>query len=76
MFNSPRRIYTVLLPAMVVAFLLSFVGNHRTPSSGGLRYWIGASAFVSFGILLLTTVLFTIPLAVRTLSRRRTSELG
>jgi hypothetical protein len=71
MFNHPRRVYRVLVPAAVIAFVVSAMG-HGTPSTGGVRYWIGAIGWASFGVLFVATVLYSVALGLRTLIRRRT----
>ncbi len=70
MLERPSRMYRVLLPLLVVAFALSFVGRDNTPSEGG-TYWIGASGWFAFGVLLLATVAFTVAVAVRAVARSR-----
>ena len=76
MLERPSRVYRVVLPLLVVAFALSFVGKDNTPSDGG-AYWIGASGWFAFGVLLLVTLVFTVAVAVRAVARRsKRSEVG
>ncbi len=76
MLDRPSRIYKVLLPLLAVAFAVSAVGNDKTPSEGG-TYWIGASGWVAFGVLLVATVAFTVVVAIQTVSGRpKTSAAG
>lgn len=76
MLERPSRVYQVVLPLLVVAFALSFVGRDNTPSEGG-AYWIGASGWFAFGVLLLLTLAFTVAVAVRGVARRsKRSEVG
>ena len=69
MLNTPGRIYKVLLPLLLVAFVVSSIGNDKTPSQGG-TYWIGASGWFAFGVLLLSTIVFTVVVAIRAVARR------
>ncbi len=73
MLDRPSRIYRALLPLLVVAFAVSTVGGDKTPSEGG-TYWIGASGWVAFSVLLVTTVAFTVVVAIRALARRPKSS--
>ena len=76
MLERPSRVYRVVLPLLVVAFALSFVGRDSTPSDGG-TYWIGASGWFAFGVLLLVTLVFTVAFAIRAAARpRRRSQVG
>jgi hypothetical protein len=76
MLERPSRVYRVLLPLLVVAFALSFVGRDNTPSDGR-TYWIGAGEWAAFGALLLVTLVFTLAVAVRAVARpRKRSESG
>lgn len=68
MLERPSRVYRVVLPLLVVTFALSFVGSDNTPSDGG-TYWIGASGWFAFGVLLLLTLVFTAAVAVRAVAR-------
>lgn len=68
MLERPSRVYRVALPLLVVTFALSFVGKDNTPSDGG-AYWIGASGWFAFGVLLLVTLVFTVAVAVRAVAR-------
>ena len=69
MLERPSRVYRVVLPLLAVTFALSFVGSENTPSDGG-TYWIGASGWFAFGVLLLVTVVFTVAVAGRAVARR------
>jgi hypothetical protein len=73
--DRPRHVYRVLLPLLVLTFGVSAIGKDKTPSEGG-TYWIGASGWAAFCVLLLITVVFTVVLAVRALARRSTSGAG
>lgn len=73
MLDRPSRIYRVLLPLLVVAFAVSAVGRDKTPSEGG-TYWIGASGWAAFGVLLVATVVFTVVVAIRAVARRPKSS--
>jgi hypothetical protein len=73
MLDRPSRIYRVLLPLLVVALAVSAVGRDKTPSEGG-TYWIGASGWVAFGVLLVATLAFTVAVAIRTVARRPKSS--
>lgn len=64
MLRRPRRTYALLLPCLVAAFALSAVGKDQTPSDGGL-YYVGATGWVAFCVLLLATLVFTLVLGVR-----------
>lgn len=68
MLERPSRVYRVVLPLLVVALALSFVGKDNTPSDGG-TYWIGAGGWFAFGVLLLVTLVFTVAVAVRAVAR-------
>lgn len=75
MLERPSRMYRVVLPLLVVAFALSFVGRDSTASDGG-AYWIGASGWFAFAVLLLVTLAFTVAVGVRAVARsRKTSEV-
>jgi len=75
MLEKPSRVYRVVLPLLVVAFALSFLGSDTTPSDGG-TYWIGASGWFAFGVLLLVTVVFSLGVAIRAVARpRKRSEV-
>ena len=70
MSATQRRIFIGLGITLVVTFLLSSVGQDKTPSDGGL-YWVGALAWAAFGV----TALASLALAVVALmTRRRRSE--
>ena len=69
MLDRPSRIYRVLLPLLVVAFAVSAVGGDKTPSEGG-TYWIGASGWVAFGVLLVVTIAVTLVVVIRAVARR------
>jgi len=69
MTDAVRKAYVALGILLVVSFGLSGIGRHKTRSDGGL-YWVGASAWVAFGVILLVAVLLTVALAVRRLTRR------
>lgn len=76
MLDRPSRIYRVLLPLLVMAFAVSAVGGDKTPSEGG-TYWIGASGWVAFGVLLVATVAVTVVVAIRAVARRpKSSAVG
>ena len=64
-----ERIYKVLLPLLLVAFVVSSIGKDKTLGQGG-TYWIGASGWFAFGVLLLTTIVFTVVVAIRAVARR------
>jgi len=68
MLRRPRRTYALLLPSLVAAFALSAVGKDRTPSDGGL-YYVGSTGWVSFCVLLLATLAFSLVLGVRAIGR-------
>jgi hypothetical protein len=70
MSEAQRKVLLGLGAALVVTFLLSSIGQDRTPSDGGL-YWVGAVAWAAFGITLLATVAFVIATFV---GRRRRSQ--
>ncbi len=70
MLDRPSRVYRVLLPLLVAAFALSFVGKENSPSEGG-TYWVGASGWFAFGVLLLVTIAFSVVVAIRALARSR-----
>ncbi len=70
MLDKPSRVYRVLLPLLVVAFALSFVGRESSPSEGG-TYWVGASGWFAFGVLLLVTIAFSVVVSIRALARCR-----
>jgi hypothetical protein len=72
MFNHPSRVYRLLLPGVVVAFAVSGAGK-GTPSTGGLRYWIGAGGWAAFGVLLVITLLYSVAVALRKLTSSRTA---
>jgi len=71
MFNHPRRVYWILLPAAVVAFAVSAAGN-GTHHTGGARYWVGAIGWATFGLLLVATVLYSVALGLRSLTQGHT----
>lgn len=73
MLDRPSRIYRVLLPLLVAAFAVSAVGGDKTPGEGG-TYWIGASGWVAFGVLLVGTIALTVVVAIRALARRPKSS--
>lgn len=75
MLNRPRRVYGTLLPLLVLTFGVSAIGKDKTPSEGG-TYWIGASGWTAFCVLLLITVVFTVVVAVRALGQRSTPGVG
>lgn len=76
MLDRPSRIYRVLLPLLVVAFAASAVGRDQSPSEGG-TYWIGASGWVAFGVLLVAAVAFTVVVVIRAVARRpKSSTVG
>ncbi len=76
MLERPSRVYRVVLPLLLAAFALSFVGRDNTPSDGG-TYWIGAGGWFAFGVLLLVTLIFTVAVAVGAVARRRKrSDIG
>jgi hypothetical protein len=76
MLDRPSRIYRVLLPLLVAALAVSAVGGDKTPSEGG-TYWIGASGWVAFGVLLVATVAFSVVVAIRAVARRpKSSTVG
>ena len=64
--TSRRKVFIGLGIAIVVTFLLSAVGQDKTPSDGGL-YWVGAIAWAAFGVSVLATLAF----AIFTLATRR-----
>lgn len=66
---QPKRIYSVLIPFLVVAFLVSAVGGRKTPSDGGL-YWVGATGWFAFCVSLLVTAGYSV-FVLATRSRRR-----
>ncbi len=70
MLEKPSRVYRVVLPLLVVAFALSFVGRQSTPSEGG-TYWVGASGWFAFDVLLLVTLAFTVAVVIRAVARSR-----
>ena len=64
-----RKVFNGLGIAMVMTFLLSSVGQDKTPSDGGL-YWVGAIAWAAFGVTVLATLVFAILTLVTRRSRR------
>ncbi len=68
--TQPKRIYAVLIPTMIVAFLISSIGSDKTPSDG-FQYWVGATGWFSFCVALLATLAFTVFVAARALRQRR-----
>ena len=70
MLRNQRRTYALLLPSLVAAFALSAVGKDRTPSDGGL-YYVGATGWVAFCVLLLATLVFTLVVGVRAIGTSR-----
>ena len=75
MLRRPRRTYALLLPSLVAAFALSAVGKDRTPSDGGL-YYVGATGWVAFCVLLLATLVFSLVLGVRAIGRTSPTTTG
>lgn len=71
MSNRPHRTYLVLVPAAVAAFAISGVGHDSTSGNGGLRYWVGAIGWATFGLLLVATAVYSIALGARSFLRRR-----
>lgn len=75
MLDRPRRVYSILLPLLVLTLGVSAIGKDKTPSEGG-TYWIGASGWTAFCVLLLITIVFTVVLALRALARQSRSGAG
>lgn len=75
MLRRPRRTYALLLAALVAAFALSAVGKDQTPSDGGL-YYVGATGWVAFCVLLLATLVYTLILGVRAIGRTSRTTTG
>jgi hypothetical protein len=65
-----KRVYSVLIPVIVIAFLVSTIGNDKSRSEGG-TYWVGAIGWFTFGAALLLTAAFTVIVVVRMTLRRR-----
>jgi hypothetical protein len=72
MLRRPPRTYALLLPSLVAAFALSAVGKDSTPSDGGL-YYVGATGWVAFSVLLLVTLVFSLVVGVRAIGRTSTN---
>lgn len=75
MLRRPSRTYALLVPSLVVAFALSAVGKERTPSDGGL-YYVGATGWVVFCVILLATLVFSLVVGVRAIGRTSTDAAG
>jgi hypothetical protein len=73
MFRRPGLVYTIAVPTVIALWFVSGVGGDRTPSSGGIRYWIGAVGWAAFGIVVLATVLFSLTLGIHTVVKHRHS---
>ena len=67
---QPKRVYSVLVPLMVIAFLVSGIGSNKTPSDGG-TYWVGAIGWFTFCAAFLATLAFTVFVVVRMTRRRK-----
>ena len=67
---SRPRTFITLGVLLVLTFALSTVGRDSTPEEGGL-YWVGATAWVCFGVVLLVSLLLTLRVGIRR-ARRRT----
>lgn len=71
-FQQPRLVFGMLVPILVVMWFLSAVGGDRTPSDGAL-YWVGAGAWMLFGVTLLVTAAYAITQVIRLMRRRPTA---
>jgi hypothetical protein len=70
-FDRPVLTYRVLVPALVVFWFVSSVGQHHDdPSAHHPHEWVGRTGWVLFAVAFVATVLFTIVLLVRRLLRR------
>ena len=69
MLRQPRKTYAILVPSLVVAFLVSSIGSDKSPSDGGL-YYVGSTAWFAFGVLLVATLVFSIVVGIRAVTRR------
>ncbi len=66
---SRQRTFTTLGVLLVLTFALSTVGRRSSPGKGGL-YWVGATAWVCFGVVLLVSLLLTLRAGMRSVRRR------
>jgi cyanate permease len=72
-FDRPKVTYVVLVVAIVGFFALSAVGNtgdHDTDWS-----WLGDIGWWAFLLSILSTIVFTLALLVRTIRRRRSATV-
>lgn len=69
--QQPRLVFGTFVPILVATWFLSAIGDDLTPSDGGL-YWVGAGAWMLFGLTLLVTAAYAVAQVVR-LMRRRSS---
>jgi hypothetical protein len=70
MFEHPKRAYLVLGTALVVLFVVSGVG--QLSSHHDAWYWLGAFAWVGFGLVLVAIVVLSAAVGIR--KRRRLSQ--
>lgn len=70
---SRKRTVTTLGVLLVLTFALSSVGRHSTPGEGGL-YWVGATAWVCFGIVLLVSLLLALTVGIRRAIPRKAAD--
>lgn len=72
-FSRPKVTYVVLVVAIVGFFALSAVGNSGTDAENAKSgvTWIGNTGWFLFLLSILTTILYTVALAIRAIRRRR-----
>ena len=74
-FDQPLVAYRVLMPLLVVFWFVSGVGQSDDPDGVNTSQWawVGSTAWLLFGLTVVTTVLFTIVLLVRRILHRTTT---
>ena len=68
-FNRPKVAYVVLVVAIVAFFALSGIGQSGDKNSSWT--WLGDTGWWLFQLSILSTIVYTIALVVRTVRRRR-----
>lgn len=69
--TRPTLWFRLAVPVMVVMWFLSGLARNETPSAGGMKYRVGATAWATFLITFGITLLFTLAvLGYRVLRRK------
>ena len=69
----PKRVYAVLIPLLLVAFLVSAVGSRN--QTHDFRYWVGATGWFVFFVGMLVTLAYSAFVVVSRLRCRARADV-